>query len=527
MTVPPPSVYRCSADWRFLLPVQNLQRALLIEGDDCDCRRILLDLGLPLQTVASWDDLPADEAFDWIAAPQGIAPSRFASLSTLRGILRPGGSILLGARGAAKRRSLTRALRASGYGAARQFAASPNENAPEYIFSPSPRSFAFFLSHRYAHKLLFPLSAFAARGRLPLAEALWLFWPVAFVTAGESGGSFLSNLSQAVRGEISRAGASFPLMRWMLHANGQADWNDNVIFFGFEDGKSFPSLAAKVPRWPGNNRIVRNEYARLSEMWRLLGGEAARRVPEPIALVDVDGHAALILSYAAGHGLTHSVQEGLWRDPLHRQAIVREAGRLLGELHRRACRPLEETAAPFLFPRMANLFRSLFSLAEEEERLLARLEQACQISSAQMTLLQGDFWHGNLLRSAAHGGLMLVDWQYARWDSDVSLDVYLFLMAGALACAQGETIAARARRALDLLLQWQAEVLPVYLAAYDRPQGLTLLPPREGMARCCVEKVTRTILDFDALQDDASLWRALFAELARLPEQTPFNGLHP
>lgn len=338
--------------------------------------------------------------------------------------------------------------------------------------------------------------------------------------------AFVDGLTEAA---LSRAGRAWKQpLRWVLLSNGGADLNDNVIFLGFERGAREPSLAAKVPRLPSNGRLTRMEYERHLEIWNLLGADAARRLPEPLALVEIGGQAALLISWAPGEGLLHSPRRGLWRDSPRLLALAREAARSLREVHDRASKPLEAgERVPSDLPRKIQAFRELFSPNEDELRLLSELAQVCSSRAAtRKTLIQGDFWHGNLIRGAAHGGLVFIDWQYARWDTDVSLDVYLFLLAGALANVSAAAAEEKARRARELLERWRVRVIPAYLAAYGRPAQASLLPARYGMLLCCVEKATRAALDFGYNQSDAETWRRLFAELGRLPAQGGFfDGL--
>lgn len=506
------SIPNCAVDWRLLLPAPKTERILLIERGDNDFARSFRELKIPIQIASTLADLPTRGDFDLIAAPLGLDAS--ASLSTLRGLLRPGGTLLFGfARRDASLAAMTRSLRGLGFRSIQFYAAIPDLISPEYILPLDAQALSFMLAHRYEHKLpRLALRAIASGALFPFMGLVRNLLPNYFAVATDGGDSFADELTKLARSRYKSAS-----IRWTLHSNGGADWNDNVIFLGFERGKRDPSLVAKVPRLPSNNWVVQTEHARLSEIWSLLGKDAPRRLPEPIALAEINGQSALVISYVDGQGLIHSSRQGLWRDSARLLALARDAARSLREVHERASRPLAaDERIPSDLPRKIESFRKLFSPSEAESRLLAELEQAASAqASTHNTLLQGDFWHGNLIRGAERGELMLIDWQYARWDTDVSLDVYLFLLAGALSNSPTDDPRQKARGAAQLLAHWRAEIFPAYLAAYGATDKFSLLPARLGMLQCCVEKATRAALDFGANQSDAEAWRWLFYELSR------------
>lgn len=515
----PESIPNCAVDWRLLFPTRTGGTILLIERGDSDFTRSLHKLNNSVQTAAGLADLPGRGAFDLVAAPLGWDASaqtsggRAAALRTLRGLLRPGGSLLLGfTRRDASLAAMTRSLRGLGFRSIQFFAALPNLAAPEYIFPIEAQALSFVLAHRYENKLPRPvLRAATLVLHSPLMALVQNLLPNYFAVASDGGDSFADELTRIAfpRPETVRP-------RWVLHSNGGADWNDNVIFFGFERGKTNPSLAAKIPRLPANNWITQTEYARLVEIWSLLGEDAARRLPRPIVLAEANGQAALVISYVKGRGLIQLSRGGLWRDPARLTELARDAAGVLRSLHERAAQPLAAGGrVPSDLPRKIETFRKLFSPGDTESRWLAELERSVlSQTSTHKTLIQGDFWLGNIIRGEGRGELMLIDWQYARWDSDVSLDVYLFLLAGALINTPADNARAKARGAAQLLRQWRAEIIPAYLAAYGAAETLSLLPAHLGMLQCCVEKATRAVLDFGANQSDAEAWRWLFYELS-------------
>lgn len=520
MTSVPESIPTHAVDWRLFLPAQKTDRILLLERGHSDFARSFRALQIPIETASALTDLPARADFDLIAAPLGL--DSLASLPTLRGLLRPNGTLLLGfQRRATSLSAMMRSLRGLGFRSVQFYAAIPDLVSPEYILPLHAQELSFMLAHRYEHKLpRLILRAVEGGALFPFMGLVRHALPNFFAVASDGGETFPDALTRLTTSRASRP-------RWTLHSNGGADLNDNVIFLGFERGQRDPSLVAKVPRLPSNNWVVQTEHAHLSEIWSLLGREAPRRLPEPIALAEVNGQSALVISYVQGQGLIHSSRQGLWRDPARLLELSRDAARSLREIHERASKPLAAgERLPSDLPRKIETFRKLFSPSEEESRALQELEQAHGLESLPTfkTLLQGDFWHGNLIRGAAHGELMLIDWQYARWDSDVSLDVYLFLLAGALANISTDDPREKARGAAELLSQWRAEILPAYLAAYGAADKFSLLPARLGMLQCCVEKATRAALDFGANQSDAEAWRWLFYELSRSADLSPLGS---
>ncbi len=329
---------------------------------------------------------------------------------------------------------------------------------------------------------------------------------------------FVASLPEAVR-PVDAA-----LLRWTVLANGDTDPNDNVILYGFADGRAHPVLIAKVPRKPENAWVVRGEYERLREVWSLLGEEeAAVHFPRPLAYAVLDGQPVLFLSFLAGESLLWRSRKGFWNREASLRALAVEAAGTLRRVHESLARPLKSSEREGLldFPARADRFRSIFPLRPEAHCALSEVEHALRTAAGRAThrvLIQADFWHGNLIRSAAHGGLMLVDWQFARWSLDVSMDVYLFLLAAALRAAPYGQPEARARSAMHLLKGWRAGVVASYLNAYGRPERFALLPPRLGMLACCVEKAVRPMMDFGYHHPDDRMWYVLFQALLDWPE---------
>lgn len=318
-----------------------------------------------------------------------------------------------------------------------------------------------------------------------------------------------------------------PPLTWVCLANGDADFHDNVIFFGFEEKTADPVLVAKVPRRVENGWMLKTEYDHLVELWTCIGAEAVKYVPKPYALASLQERPVLMISYVPGESLTRLPRKSFWVDSKQVSALASEAARTLRHLNQLTETPIEQNEiVHFDFHPKADKFKELFQLSAEEDRALAELVQRVNDGSNQAShkvLIQGDFWHGNMIRGEARGSLMFVDWQFARWSADVSADIYFFLLAGALGAARDGTVTERARLAYQLLCDWRADVIPAYLTSYGTPEHYVLLPQKYGMLLCCVEKAVRSALEFGYRHPDDLMWRSLFRELLQWPEEGSSN----
>ncbi|HEX6033467.1 MAG TPA: phosphotransferase, partial [Anaerolineales bacterium] len=280
-------------------------------------------------------------------------------------------------------------------------------------------------------------------------------------------------------------------------------------------------LVVKVPRLATNGWMLKTEYDHLVALWDCIGTDAANYVPKPYALTSLQAIPVLVISHVPGESLTRLSRKAFWGDSRKVMGLAKEAGRTLRELNRLTESPIDrEEVLHTDFQTRADKFRELFKLNAEEDRALSELVQAVNERSkvaSHKILAQGDFWHGNMIRNRKRGTLMFVDWQFARWSVDVSLDLYFFLLAGALSATGKGAAKERARTAYQLLSDWRSDVIPQYLAAYGSPEHYTLLPQKQGMLLCCVEKSIRSTHEFGYNHSDDLLWRYLFAELQNWP----------
>lgn len=315
-----------------------------------------------------------------------------------------------------------------------------------------------------------------------------------------------------------------PPFHWVCLANGDADFQDNVIFFGFDDKQTDPALVAKVPRLSKNGWMLKVEYDHLLDLWDCIGSAAVNYVPKPYGFTSIQDRSVLMISYVPGESLTRLSRKSFWEDSRRVAGLAREAARTLRDLNRLTARPIQRAGDLKLdLQNKVDTFREIFKPSAEEDRALSELLRTVSERSktaSQEVLIQGDFWHGNMIRDRKRGMLMLVDWQFARWSIDVSLDVYFFLLAGALSATGNGTAEERAKQAFSLLRGWRTDVIPDYLAAYGRPDHSLLLPEKCGMLLCCVEKAVRSALEFGYSHSDDRMWRYLFTEMLQWPAES-------
>lgn len=306
---------------------------------------------------------------------------------------------------------------------------------------------------------------------------------------------------------------------WLLQANGALAAHNNLLLFGFPDNRQEPALVAKICRTPRYDHTLRREYVRLGELWQKWGADARGRAPRPLTLAQHGADVVLLMSYCGGAPLLTALTR-FWQDAAQIQTLLQQAAIWLHDLHHHTATPKSGAEMGADFAASAAAFADLFSLSEAEQEVLTALSEQvarAETAASARALLQGDFWPGNVIRSPAPGGaldLILVDWQFSRWDSNVSLDVYLFLAVCATKASPYDAAhATRARLAAQTLLDWRTHLLPAYLAAYAPPPGCRLLPARAGLLACCVEMAARPFLAFGLTQADAVHWRTLFGEL--------------
>jgi len=339
--------------------------------------------------------------------------------------------------------------------------------------------------------------------------------------------SFLDKLSLALMsmGDLPEQLQPEIPVDWLILTNGEAEPDDNIILFGFKANKSIPTWVAKVPRSPKNAWMLQIEYDRLRDAWQCLGSQAGFRLPEPLALLTLDTQPVLIMSYLNGTSLLRTSSARFWRNTNQIRGLFVDAAQALREMNEHTAALVSQHAVLSSFLPKIHRFQEVFVLSEREKAAVNEIIALQTVQASGVThkvLLQGDFWHGNIVRGKPHGKLMLLDWQYSRWSRDVSLDVYMFLLSAALTAVPRRTDEERAEDAVKILLQWRTEILPAYLSAYGRPADYGLLPARHGLLLCCIEKAVRSVIDFGYSQKGDSVWRVLFSKLVDLSEGSGF-----
>jgi hypothetical protein len=243
-----------------------------------------------------------------------------------------------------------------------------------------------------------------------------------------------------------------------------------------------------------------------------------------VAFTRFGNQSALILSYLHGESLTRAAKGILWKNVDYTKALAVKVARSLRFLNEgTACRLQADDPALSNFALKAKKFQELYSLSQREQHGLDDLVSSSSLKYAQAThkvLIQGDFWHGNMIQEYERRELKFVDWQFARWSVDVSLDVYLFIMAGAFTVARRQGGEDLAKAVAGRLSAWRSDMIPAYLDAYGQPEKFVLLPLRDGMLSCCVEKAIRSRVEFGYSHPDDLMWRNLFTELLEWPKDS-------
>lgn len=311
---------------------------------------------------------------------------------------------------------------------------------------------------------------------------------------------------------------------WVMLSNGSADVHECVVFFGFKNGDSYPTLVAKIPRLPEDEWVIRVEYERLVEICDLIGmPDAEQHLPQPISYTSLHGQPVMVTSYVRGENLLRATGKKIWQKPEQVRILAMDVAKSLHHIMDRTARQLTDNDRPSSdIQKKADKFKQMHSLTENELYVVENLVKEIvdnELKASHKILLQGDFWHGNMIRGEEYGKLVFIDWQYARWATDASLDVYLFLLASSLATVpRNMSVIERARGAAETLATWRDNVIPSYLSAFGETDRYSLLSPRSGMLMCCIEKAVRASMDLGVDQENDLIWRFLFAELIKMKE---------
>jgi hypothetical protein len=172
---PQPRVFHYSLDWRFLLPMADLQKIYLLLEQDRDLTQTLAQVGIPHSQQLSFADLRRNKKTDIqsfvmpFGLPAGWTGAKHEDqvefYSSLRRLLPPGGYLLVGFNNvwnlransqrkyhACTPRRMTDQLKQSGFQSIQIFGAMPTLAIPEYIFELSSRTLQFTLQNRFRRK---------------------------------------------------------------------------------------------------------------------------------------------------------------------------------------------------------------------------------------------------------------------------------------------------------------------------------------------------------------------------------------
>jgi len=189
-----------SVDWRFLLPIDEHTRLLIISDEHVDYDHSIHELGMSADVIPPNQIDKISGTFGVIAAPLGFISNNFevkkdqwiAGYQSLLRLLCPGGTFLVGMSnrwGFRKKTQILppssifetqRALSRIGIKSIRFFGLLPEPRAPEYIFPLSGHALSFVLNHRYQHKIP---RAILLLAKTPSANLILNFLPFYYVIA--------------------------------------------------------------------------------------------------------------------------------------------------------------------------------------------------------------------------------------------------------------------------------------------------------------------------------------------------------
>ena len=185
-----------------------------------------------------------------------------------------------------------------------------------------------------------------------------------------------SRLSSAFAASISDGGHALfnAPFQWVCLANGDADFQDNVIFFGFDAGAADPVLVAKVPRLVKNGWMLKTEHDHLADLWDCMGNTAVDYVPRIYGFTSIQDRSVLMISYVPGESLTRLTRKSFWADPRQVTALARQAAGTLRAVNEMTARPVQQSVDISLtLQKNADRFRGLFELNKDEDHALSDL----------------------------------------------------------------------------------------------------------------------------------------------------------
>jgi hypothetical protein len=201
----PPRVFHYSLDWRFLLPLSNLENTFVFFEDDGEFSQTLEHIGIPSANHLTFLDigqretsgaatfiLPFGVPLRWVGKDPEDQIEFFRSLKTAMGDF---GSLLVGFKNSWNDRStgpseyytstpgqITARLQMAGFKTTTVFGVIPDLSIPEYIFELNNSPMTFALQHRFKRKPLVTTLLQLLSYTLG-AQRLAMFMPCYFVIA--------------------------------------------------------------------------------------------------------------------------------------------------------------------------------------------------------------------------------------------------------------------------------------------------------------------------------------------------------
>ena len=310
-------------------------------------------------------------------------------------------------------------------------------------------------------------------------------------------------------------------LKWLTMSSGDTSFHDNVLLFCFLEKKPEPSLVVKACRLPENGWMLKKEFNHLKTLRGLLKAEAVNFVPRPIAFMTIGNQPLLIMEYLQGDDFQNLNRKNYWHCQSNVKNLLCNAAVTIRRLHNLTAQiiiPGEIIDSDF--PNKSKIFLQMFDPDQQEVKIVKELVQYVNYrnyNAKAKFMLQGDYWHGNLIGSRDNNRYSIVDWQFARWTTDASFDIYLFPMGAAIKASSGNNVTERAAHVVQILHVWFKDIFPTYIASYGAMVKDRILPIDEGMLLSCIEKAARSISDFGHRHKDDNLWIAIFRELVKNP----------
>lgn len=174
-TPPSPRVFNYSLDWRFLLPMVDLDKGYLLFEEEAEFGKALEQVGIHISQQLSFSDLNTrkNDRFPFLVLPFGLSAGwagtnqkdRVEFYFSIGRYIDTGGYLLVGFNNALSWRTkslvnyqsstprhITSELKQAGFKSVRVFGAMPDLQIPEYIFELEPQTIHFALQNRFRRK---------------------------------------------------------------------------------------------------------------------------------------------------------------------------------------------------------------------------------------------------------------------------------------------------------------------------------------------------------------------------------------